>query len=305
MFTSFNRLLQREEPTIHLLKASMEHLGRKFASRIITPKVLQNISSITEIDLSDEAIFINARSIFLGGTTKFTLNRLRNNGTISETEYLKVHRSAFHYFKNALEYILEKFPITNEVISNSIWIDVEKRLQAKWENLEFFLEKFPNISFMDTINPDNLYEEFVDFQSLSDDDIGQAAWNEAKVIDGTDEDGSILAHYRVDVLWYHISQMKVPETSLHRFKYLPLLAEIVLVIPHSNAGQERLFSIVRKNKTDSRSSLKLDGSLSSILAVKCHNPEAVTPCYKWQPNDDLLQKSKRATKVYNDKHKKQ
>ena len=81
--------------------------------------------------------------------------------------------------------------------------------------------------------------------------------------------------------------------------------DTVLVIPHSNAGQERLFSIVRKNKTDSRSSLKLDGSLFSILAMKCHNPEAVTPCYKWQPHDNLLQMSKSATKVYNNKHKKQ
>ncbi len=141
----------------------MEHLGRKIASRIIQPVVLQNISSITEIDFSDEATFLDARSIFLGGTTKFTLNRLCNNGTISENEYLKVHQGAFHYFKDALKYILQKFPISNEVICNSIWIDVEKRLQTKWENLEFFLEKFANVSFMDTINHDKLYEEFVDF----------------------------------------------------------------------------------------------------------------------------------------------
>ena len=305
IFTSFNRLLQREEPTIHILMASMEHLGRKIANRIIKPEVMQSVSSVTKIDLNDDAIFIDARSVFLGGTTKFTLNRLRNDGSISENDYMKVHYGALHYFKDALKYILEKFPINNEVICNSIWIDVEKRLQAKWENVEFFLEKFASVSFMDTIKQDNLYEEFVDFRTLSDDDIGQTAWTEAKVIDGEDEDGNALLHYRVDVLWYHIAQLKVPETSLCRFKYLPLLAEIVLVIPHSNAGQERLFSVVRKNKTDSRSSLKLDGSLSSILAMKCHNPEAVTPCYKWRPDEDLLQKSKKATKVYNDKHKKQ
>jgi hypothetical protein len=79
----------------------MENLGRKIASRIIKPVVLQNISSITEIDLSNEATFLDARSIFLGGTTKFTLNRFRNNGTISENEYLKVHQGAFHHFKDA------------------------------------------------------------------------------------------------------------------------------------------------------------------------------------------------------------
>ena len=46
----------------------------------------------------------------------------------------------------------------------------------------------------------------------------------------------------------------------------------MLVMPHSNAELKRLFSIVRKNKTLEHSSLKLDGTLSSILAVKTMYP---------------------------------
>ena len=34
-----------------------------------------------------------------------------------------------------------------------------------------------------------------------------------------------------------------------------------MTIPHSNAGKERIFSLVNKNKTPSRSSLALDGTL--------------------------------------------
>ena len=67
--------------------------------------------------------------------------------------------------------------------------------------------------------------------------------------------------------------MKVTGTSTKRFKF----AEIVLVISHSNAEQERLFSIVRKNKTDSRSSLKLDRTLSNILAIKTFYPREEHP----------------------------
>ena len=40
--------------------------------------------------------------------------------------------------------------------------------------------------------------------------------------------------------------MKVPGTQLKRFKNLFLVAEIVLVLPHTNAEEERLFSIVRE-----------------------------------------------------------
>ena len=108
--------------------------------------------------------------------------------------------------------------------------------------------------------------------------------------------------YRTDVLWHCISHIKLVETSLNRLKCLPLIASIVLVIPHSNADQERLFSIVRKNKADSRSSLKLDGTLSSILSMKTHYPEAIMPCYKFKPANNLLKKSKGAAMTYNEEH---
>ena len=52
-----------------------------------------------------------------------------------------------------------------------------------------------------------------------------------------------------------------------------------------------------------RSSLKLDGTLSSILSMKTHNPESRTMCFKWRPDQDLLELSRKAAKAYNDEHK--
>ena len=81
------------------------------------------------------------------------------------------------------------------------------------------------------------------------------------------------------------------------------VAELILVLPHSNAEEERLFSIVRKNKTESRSSMNLSGTLSSILAMKTSFPESTIPCSRWQPDDALLMKAKEATVQYNKEHK--
>ena len=89
--------------------------------------------------------------------------------------------------------------------------------------------------------------------------------------------------------------------SLSHFKLLCRIASIVLVIPHSNADQESLFSIVHKNRTNSRSSLKLDRTLSSILSMKTHYPEATIPCCRWKPA--LLEKSQSAAGANNDNHK--
>lgn len=57
------------------------------------------------------------------------------------------------------------------------------------------------------------------------------------MIDG-EVDGEVLFHYRVDVLWKHNARHGIPETACKRFKYLPNIAELVLVLPHSNAGEE-------------------------------------------------------------------
>ena len=50
IFTNFNLILQREEPTLHILKSSIERIGRKIANRIVKSSFLKNITSVAEID---------------------------------------------------------------------------------------------------------------------------------------------------------------------------------------------------------------------------------------------------------------
>ena len=43
-----------------------------------------------------------------------------------------------------------------------------------------------------------------------------------------------------------------------------------MTIPHSNAGEDRIFSLINKNNTPTRSSLQIDGTLSSLIIIKTH-----------------------------------
>ena len=117
---------------------------------------------------------------------------------------------------------------------------------------------------------DAMYE-FCDYQTLTYDEIGQKAWSEAKVVDGLIV-GEEIFHYRMDVLWWYISDMVVPRSNKKRFCHLLKVAELVLILPLSNAGEERLFSTIRKN-------MKLDGTLSNLLSMKLQYPETTTPCH--------------------------
>ena len=53
-----------------------------------------------------------------------------------------------------------------------------------------------------------------------------------------------------------------------RFRWLANVSKLVLILPHSNASEERVFSMITKNKTSFRPNLKLDGTLASIITVK-------------------------------------
>ncbi|CAL8328135.1 unnamed protein product [Boreogadus saida] len=54
------------------------------------------------------------------------------------------------------------------------------------------------------------------------------------------------------------------------------------------------------NKTKTRNSLALDGTLSSIMTIKMADLE---PCFKWEPPSDVLKTSKKATGQYNRAHR--
>ena len=51
----------------------------------------------------------------------------------------------------------------------------------------------------------------------------------------------------MDILWYHFQSMKIPIGNNKRFNILFEVARIVLLIPHSYAAIEGLFSLVNKN----------------------------------------------------------
>ena len=57
----------------------------------------------------------------------------------------------------------------------------------------------------------------------------------------------------------------------HDFR-LSKVAQLALILPHSNAEEKRVFSLINKNKTAFRPYLSLDQTLSSIVAVKLANP---------------------------------
>ena len=93
---------------------------------MVKPSFLKNITSVADVDLTEVSILLDPKTIFLGGKTKATMNRLLNNGDITQATY-QFHKGVQLYYKDALDYSQKKFPISDSVRCSSRWVDILQR----------------------------------------------------------------------------------------------------------------------------------------------------------------------------------
>lgn len=289
LFNCFNLLLQRDDPCIHLIYDKCIGLLNKLLGRFIQTAAISAASSPREVDCGNNQL--SDSNLFIGFTTRQTLLKLEREGDCTASDTKKFFKGARSFYKSAIDYVNKKFPFDEEILQHAKFVNFENRKNCNFSDVEYFVQRYHDIPSIDI--SENVFDEFVEYQLLEKEDIPQSVWDSAK-------EGDDSAPYtRMDVIWGYIGSMKTGDSCNYRFSQLASIAQLVLTLPHSNAGEERVFSLVRLNKTPYRSSLSVDGTLSSILTVKLHNPE---PCYQFEPPNEMLESSKRATWDYNKEH---
>lgn len=126
---------------------------------------------------------------------------------------------------------------------------------------------------------DTLTMEFLDYRAASDDQLPTFDPHECAAID----------HF-----WAAMAELyAVTDLDTLRFGVLSKLAK-VLLLPHSNADPERLFSMVRKIETELRQNLD-PSTVCDLLSVKVNND---CSCYqnKHLMTEAILSSAKGATK---------
>jgi hypothetical protein len=193
------------------------------------------------------------------------------------------------FYRAAAQFAVAKLPFNDKVLENSRFVNFEKCREHEFTMVEFFLQRFPDHLEMSVEEQEKLQEQFIDYQLLSNHNIPQHVCNDATV--KTDEDGTACL-FRMDVIWGQSAD------GTPQFDLLARVALTVLCLPHSNA-EERVFSMIGKNKRAERSSLQVKGTLSSIMTVKLADLNAKT----FMPPVSVLKAAKSATYEYNKAHK--
>lgn len=271
LFEKFNTLLQSDKPYIYLLRRELYAILSEIYIRFLKPEVISKSTDLKDIKYNDRKNQKDRDDLLIGSETRDYLKSISISSQCKDLFY----KSVRSYFTSACDYILTKFPLDDPVLLHAEVSDVKLRTKEKFSSLKFFLERYPVLS---SIPEDQLCLQFSRYQIEDLSNILESVHGE---------------NDRLDVIWTKIGQIIDTDGTL-KYSELAQCMLGILVIPHSNVDSERIFSHVRKNKTDFRPNLS-DYTLSALMVHKTYMLAEKSVCYKMSSNTELLKKAKSAT----------
>lgn len=265
IFESANVLMQHEAPLIHQYQRELTSLFSSILSRFIKPTTIVDSNSIFEINFSKLKNQKSDSDLVIGGKTRQYLSA----GSVPDEEVQKFYSSVRNFYIEACTYMVKKFSMTDQFYKNCEIADFKIRHEAQFYTLEFFL----NLFSIPVEDRNVVEQEFAIFQT-----------------DPLNND--ILSAKRCDVAWNMIAELE-DHRGRKKYSLLPTVMQTILLFPHSNAACERIFSLVKKNQTEFRSSMH-QSTLEALLVEKCKSGENKS-CFDAVLSEEDLIKAKRAT----------
>ncbi|XP_072173986.1 LOW QUALITY PROTEIN: uncharacterized protein [Diadema setosum] len=271
-FTRFNLELQEDAPKIHLLHDKLQDFLKEMLLHFVKPTSIASSTTVASCNYKDVSNQREDKELIVGhDVTSFLASH-----KFSSSQTTEFFSSVRKFFTAVCDYILKKFPINNEVLKHASVADPRKRLVSKFESVSFFIDQFHMLED----KRDTIQLEFARYQV---DDLS---------------DVNISPLHRADDMWVEILKLKDRSTSQLKYVYLPKIMLAIISIPHSNAEDERIFSLVRKNSTEFHPSLATK-TLSDLLTQKVMSLATNRSCYEMTFSDSLLGKCKGAAAAFN------
>ncbi|PIK39992.1 hypothetical protein BSL78_23160 [Apostichopus japonicus] len=254
---------------VHMIHGKLNGFLKDVMLRFVKPTVIKSSASLKECHYKEKNNQRSDADLILGHeVTDF----IRCH-EFSESQLEEFYTAVRNYFMSVCSYVIATFPLNDEVLQHAMVADKDKRLEVNFSSVLYFVDRF---KFMQD-ELDDLQVEFAHYQVDDELDMSEST---------------------ADYFWAQLPQQKDKATGAVKYKHLPRVMLMILTIDHSNAQDERIFSVVRKNATEFRPNLSTE-VLSKSLTSKLYWQEAGVPCYKRELNRELLQRCKKATMEYN------
>lgn len=263
-----NVALQSAAPQIHKLRLMLLELLKNIFLKFLKPAVIKNADLLT-VEYHKNVNQKSDSDISIGSAAYEVVQSLKDD------EKSEFFISVRKYFLTICDYIIKKFPLDSDILKCAEVADLSTIPDQSFEKIRYFLKKFPFLL------------------KVEDNETESEAWDKLQdqfTTLQTEDLPTEISKDREDIQIGFLRNLRRADGNLKFDKIAHVLLGI-MVIPHSNAECERVFSIVKKNRTMFRSSMS-DESLENLLVIKC---KTNVPCYETSFSNEFLKKAKKAT----------
>ena len=261
VFDGPNIRLQSESPLIHKLQRELHGLFRAILVWFVKPAVIIS-EDLLHVLYKERVNQKDDEDLVIGQATRNFITESLTEKKLSQGDVTTFYQMVRDFFVTAADYLLAKLPLNDELLFHAEVADVSLRVEKSFESVMHFTTKFPILLGKEGNHSEQLDKLELEFAAYQAEPLPE----------------DISTGSKIDVQWQGISQLKDCE-GINRFGVLSRVVKGILVISHSNASCERLFSMVGKNMTENRPNLS-NTALESLLIQKVDNRLQMIPCYR-------------------------
>ena len=189
-------VLQSEDPIIPVIWDQASSFLKKLLGKFITASIKRATLTLLQwtialrtsckVRIKHSVIYIYTYYIILdnelhiGLLTRQYLRRLQNEVDITAAEVKKFYQAVRSFYTQATDYAFKNLPMNDDIIN---------REQAYFMQVEFFVQRYPNLlPFVSPSTLNELEEEFLDYQLMLSAEIPDDVWKSAIKIDEDEKD---------------------------------------------------------------------------------------------------------------------
>ena len=243
-FIITNTKLQSDAPLVHKLPRIIRTLVRDLLNRFVAPWAMTG-KTLDEIKFKTKINHKKDKDLMIGEIAREFISE-KEKHHLRDSKIAEFYVVVKTFYENGIEYIKKKLPLHNELLQKVEVADVSLRTKSSFSQVTYLVKRFPCL-LPQGCSLDELELEFSAFQTCELPDYEKT-------------------ELRIDHMWIEIGKMK-DEAGVLMFKNISFFMLGILTIPHSNAACERVFSVVRKNKTEQRASLG-PSTMNALMVCK-------------------------------------
>jgi len=267
ILTDFNVLFQSERPLLHCLQAEVDKMLLNLCSNYMNIQYLKSVP-IKSVEHNNPRHFLKLEEIYIGMAASQSFSDLGKNKNVSKNDKELFLINCMNFYIEAVTQIKKKFDFSDPVFECLEILEPKTAQSFKIKSLNKIINRFPCL------------KNVVDIQKVD------AEWKTHALLNF--EEKGLCSTYPAETYWKKVFDLKTT-TGDPVFPNISKVVNLLLVLPFSNASVERVFSSLKRCKTNDRNKLKTN-TVVSLMATR----EGISNsggCVRFEPTKDMLRKS--------------